>query len=125
MTEKAKTNDEGKAPLAVLPWAAIEELALVQAYGHKKYGDFHNYRKGMEVSRNVSCALRHIAAFMDGETNDPESGRPHLAHALCRLAFVLQNQHDGTVIDDRYGLIDNTGDYLISAEGRAAIRDAT
>ena len=100
--EKAKTNDEGKAPLAVLPWAAIEELALVQAYGHKKYGDFHNYRKGMEVSRNVSCALRHIKAFMDGETNDSESGRPHLAHALCRLAFVLQNQHDGTAIDDRF-----------------------
>jgi hypothetical protein len=39
---------------------------------------------------------------MDGESKDPESGESHLAHAATRLMFVLQNEHDGTVIDDRY-----------------------
>lgn len=99
---KALTYDDGKAPLAQLPWAAIEGLAHVQAYGHKKYKDFNNYRKGMEVSRNLSCALRHIKEYMEGHDVDAESGRNPLEHALCRLAFTLQNIHDGTAIDDRY-----------------------
>lgn len=99
---KALTYDAGKAPLAQLPWAAIEGLAMVQAYGHQKYKDFNNYRKGMEVSRNLSCALRHIKEYMEGFDTDAESGRNPLEHALCRIAFVLQNIHDGTAVDDRY-----------------------
>jgi hypothetical protein len=102
MTEKAKTYDEGKAPLAYLPWAAIDAVALVQSYGHKKYGDFYNYRKGMEVGRNLSCALRHIRDYMNGADVDHESGINPLAHAITRLAFVIQNLQDGTAIDDRY-----------------------
>ena len=99
---KAKTYDEGKEPLAWLPWAAINELSKVQMYGHNKYKDFNNYRKGMEVSRNLSCALRHICSYLVGNDRDSESGCSHLAHALCRIAFVLQNIHDGVEIDDRY-----------------------
>ena len=99
---KAETDDDGKLPLAWLPWAAMESVSRVQAYGHKKYRDFNNYRKGMEVTRNTSCALRHITAYLKGETIDPESGEHHLAHAICRLAFILQNEAEGTQIDDRY-----------------------
>ena len=99
---KAATYDDGKAPLATLPWAAIRQMSYVQAYGHRKYGDFHNYRKGLEVSRNLSCALRHIAEYMEGHDTDHESGVNPLAHAMCRLAFVIQNLEDGTAIDDRY-----------------------
>jgi hypothetical protein len=101
-TSKAKTDDGAKPPLAMLPWAGIREVAHVQAYGHKKYGDFHNFRKGIEVSRNLSCAVRHISDFMDGQDLDSESGRNHLAHAACRLLFTLQNINDGVAIDDRY-----------------------
>lgn len=75
---------------------------MVQAYGAAKYGTTHNYRKGMEISRNLSCSLRHIYDYLDGVDFDRESGRNHLAHAACRLMFVLQNIHDGTAIDDRY-----------------------
>lgn len=99
---KAKTYDEGKDPLAYLPWAGVRAVSQVQAYGHKKYEDYNNYRKGMEEGRNLSCALRHIAAYMEGESLDPESKQSHLAHAACRLLFVLQNQHDKVAIDDRY-----------------------
>lgn len=100
--KKAKTYDEGKAPLAYLPWDGLREVAMVQEYGHKKYGDFYNYRKGMEVGRNLSCAMRHIVDYMDGKDLDDESKRSHLAHAACRVLFVLQNIHDGVAIDDRY-----------------------
>lgn len=100
--KKAETYDDGKPPLAWLPWDGLNEVAMVQAYGHSKYKDFNNFRKGMEVSRNLSCAIRHIAAYQGGESLDPESKRSHLAHAACRLLFILQNEHDKTAIDDRY-----------------------
>jgi hypothetical protein len=101
-TTKALTYDSGKAPLAWLPWAAIRGMSKVQQYGHAKYKDFNNYRKGMEVSRNLSCALRHIAEYLEGHNEDAESKCHPLEHAMCRIAFVLQNIHDGTAIDDRY-----------------------
>jgi hypothetical protein len=99
---KALTYDDGKPPLASLPPAGIRAAALVQAYGKAKYGDDENYRKGMEAKRQMSCALRHIYAWLDGEDLDPESKQSHLAHGACRLLFALQNIHDGTLIDDRY-----------------------
>lgn len=99
---KAETYDDGKPPLANLPWEGIKAVSRVQAYGHKKYKDYNNFRKGMEVSRNLSCAIRHIAAYMEGETLDKESNESHLAHAACRILFVLQNEHDGVAIDDRF-----------------------
>lgn len=102
VTTKAKTYDDGKPPLAHLPWDALREVAMVQAYGQSKYGDFYNYKKGMELSRNLSCAIRHITDFMDGDDLDDESGRSHLAHAACRVLFALQNIKDGVAIDDRY-----------------------
>lgn len=98
----ALTYDDGKPPLANLPPEGMRAVARVQAYGHLKYGQYHNYRKGLEISRNASCAMRHIMAVMDGEDLDPESGEHHFAHAACRLMFVLQNIRDGTMIDDRY-----------------------
>lgn len=100
--DKALTYDDGKEPLARLPWAAVDEMNRVQAYGHKKYKDFDNYRKGMEVTRNLSCAIRHIRDYLNGHDVDHESGLHPLAHAMCRVAFALQNIADGTVIDDRY-----------------------
>jgi hypothetical protein len=99
---KALTYDDGKPPLAWLPWHGLKEVSKVQAYGHRKYGRFWNYKSGLEVSRNCSCAIRHIAAYIEGETLDPESGVNHLAHAAVRLLFVLENLADGTAIDDRY-----------------------
>lgn len=97
---RAKTDDAAKPPLAWLPWGGLEEVAWVQEYGYKKYGDRLNYLRGMEVSRNVSCAHRHLAAYMQGDKIDSESGRSHLAHAACRLLFALQNIADGVAIDD-------------------------
>lgn len=99
--EKAKTNDEGKPPLARLPWKALREVSLVQQYGFQKYGCWDNWRKGMEVSRNLSCSMRHVADYLDGADMDSESGKSHLAHAACRILFTIENLIDGTAIDDR------------------------
>lgn len=100
--EVAKTYDGGKAPLALLPGQALSQVAGVMGYGAQKYGDPHNYRKGMEVTRNLSCAMRHISAYLEGTDYDEESEHHHLAHAAIRVLFVLQNIVDGVEIDDRF-----------------------
>lgn len=99
---KAKTDDSKKAPLAKLPWKALRAVSGVQQYGHGKYGDYYNYKKGMEVSRQISCAIRHLSEYMDGNDLDSESGHNHLAHAATRILFALENVIEGTTIDDRY-----------------------
>lgn len=99
---KAKTDDGAKPPLAMVPPEGLRAVARVQAYGHRKYGDFNNFRKGMEVSRQANCIIRHVMAFMDGEDLDQESGESHIAHAATRCMFLLQNLKDGVAIDDRY-----------------------
>jgi hypothetical protein len=99
---RALTYDDGKPPLAHLPWEALTEVSRVQAYGHQKYKDFNNYRKGLEVSRNLSCALRHIRDYLAGSNQDEESHLHPLAHAAARILFVLQNIQESTAIDDRY-----------------------
>lgn len=101
-SDKARTNDAGKPPLAYLPWGALREVARVQAFGHGKYGEFYNYKQGLEVGRNISCAMRHLADFMDGKDLDDESKVSHLAHAACRALFALENIIDQRAIDDRY-----------------------
>lgn len=102
LDQKAKTDDGDKPPLANLPWKALRKVSAVQAYGHKKYGSYHNFKLGMEVSRNLSCAIRHISEYMDGNDNDKESLQPHLAHAACRILFALENIEDGVSVDDRF-----------------------
>lgn len=98
---RAKTYDEGKPPLARIPWKAVDEMANVQAYGYGKYGSWDNWKKGMEVSRNASCAMRHIRDYMNGVDKDHESGLHPLAHAMIRLAYIIQNEKEGVAIDDR------------------------
>lgn len=99
---KAKTDDSKKPPLAKLPWKALRAVSGVQQYGHKKYGDFYNYKKGMEVTRQISCSMRHLADYLDGNDLDSESGHSHLAHAATRILFALENILDGTSTDDRF-----------------------
>jgi hypothetical protein len=56
-------------------------------HGARKYAAW-NWAKGMPWSVPMACALRHIAAWQKGEDIDPESGQPHLAHAMCNLRML-------------------------------------
>lgn len=93
--------DGGKPRLELLDSGAIEDLAKVLTFGATKY-DAHNWRKGIEVSRLVGAALRHLFAFLRGEDLDPESGLPHVAHAMCNCMFILAMMRDRRDLDDRY-----------------------
>jgi hypothetical protein len=82
----ARFND-GKVPLDLIPLSALIECARVFDYGRKKYAAW-NWAKGMDWSVPYGCLLRHMAAWFDGEDSDPESGLPHLGHAMCNLVML-------------------------------------
>ncbi len=99
--EQAKKADAHKAPLGLIPRAALLEEAEVLAFGAAKY-DVNNWRKGVAWTRMSNAALRHIVAWIDGEDFDDESKLHHLAHARCCLGFLLEYAISHPELDDRY-----------------------
>ena len=93
--------DLGKPRLELVSRQALEGLAMVLGFGAKKYAA-HNWRGGIEYSRLIGAALRHIEAFNDGEDLDPESTLSHIDHAQCCLMFLSDQIKRGTGLDDRY-----------------------
>jgi len=55
----------------------------------------------MAYSRLIDATLRHVYAFADKESIDPESGKSHLAHARCNLAMLLYFIENEVGEDDR------------------------
>lgn len=93
--------DGGKPPLNLLSNIAQRATAEVLAFGARKY-EAHNWRKGIELSRLLAGAMRHLNAFNDGEDLDPESKLPHIDHAACCVMFVQELWRTQPAMDDRY-----------------------
>jgi len=66
----------------------VELTALAMEYGIKKYGR-NNWKKGMEWSRLIDAAQRHVLDIIKGEKTDKDSGNPHLAHALASIHMLI------------------------------------
>jgi hypothetical protein len=96
--------DEGKLKLMILDTLGdpdfLAEIAAVLEFGAKKY-EPRNWEKGMAWSRPYNATRRHLLAFARGESNDPETGRHHLAHATCCLMFLFHYDRKGMPGDDR------------------------
>ncbi len=99
--ENGKKYDELKPPMELLSHEALVEIAKVMGHGRTKYGAY-NYRKGIEYSRIIGAAYRHLGAFNSGQDLDPESGISHIAHlgacAMMLLDYIREHQE----LDDRY-----------------------
>jgi len=93
--------DAGKPDLGLIDSVALVEMAKVLDFGAQQYAR-HNWRKGMQWSRLIAAALRHINAFNDGEDYADDSGLNHLAHAAVCLTFLLRYHKEGAGTDDRY-----------------------
>lgn len=90
-----------KVPLWLLSPVAKAAWALAQFAGLKKYGAW-NWR-GTEVLASVylSAAMRHLDAYLSGETHDPEDGTHHLGNVMACCAILLDAAACGKLIDDR------------------------
>ncbi len=100
VTCEATKHDAGKRRFDLLPANALAQVADVYTYGAEKY-DTHNWRKGMDWSRVFSAVQRHLWAFWSGTDNDPESGLPHLAHAVFGCFTLLEYMKSKQERDDR------------------------
>lgn len=60
-----------------------------------------NWMKGMKWSVPIGCILRHAQAIQRGESADPETGFPHMAHIQCNLIMLLLYRETYREGDDR------------------------
>ena len=92
---------EAKPKLSDTPTIGIQLMGEVHTNGAAKYGRF-NWREH-QVSATVyyDAAQRHLMAWFNGETIDPESGLPHLAHAMACCNILLDAEKSGKLNDNR------------------------
>jgi hypothetical protein len=92
--------DNDKVRLELLPFDALMEVGKVLTVGAKKYGS-RNWEKGIDHSRLYGAAFRHLAASVQRQDIDDESGLDHLAHCACEVLFLLAYHLRKVGKDDR------------------------
>lgn len=92
-------QDEGKLDYSLVPEEWEQGLAMVLAFGAKKYGKntWQQVENGRE--RYYSALRRHLSAWRDGEFTDKESGLPHLYHVAVNAFFLEYYTPHGEVVD--------------------------
>ena len=81
--------DHGKPQPRLLPPKPLMSIVDVLTYGAHKYAP-DNWKKVPQArERYADALLRHVFAWLDGESHDPESGLHHLSHAGCCILFLL------------------------------------
>ena len=81
--------DDGKARWELIPFRAMRDVVDVLTYGSRKYAD-DNWKIVPDArKRYISAAFRHLTGWAGGEKKDSETGKSHLAHAICCLLFLL------------------------------------
>lgn len=90
-----------KVPLRLVPPALNIFVAKVMELGAKKYGAFNWRGNSVRLTVYIEAAQRHLAALLDGQKDDEESGLPHAAHAAACMGIILDAWHNGNLIDDR------------------------
>jgi hypothetical protein len=80
--------DGGKPRWTLLPLDALEDAVRVLTLGATKYapGNWMHVPDGK--TRYLDAAFRHLSARALGEVADPETGLPHLSHAICCCLFA-------------------------------------
>ncbi|MEZ2746326.1 dATP/dGTP diphosphohydrolase domain-containing protein [Halopseudomonas bauzanensis] len=90
-----------KVPLHLWPTTATVVGSMALLDGALKYGRANFRSGGVRASIYFDACNRHLNAWFEGEDNDPDSGLPHLGHALACLAVVVDAQAAGRLTDDR------------------------
>lgn len=94
-------HDQEKVQLELFSARWLIGVGQVLTFGAKKY-HAHNWRHGIQRSRLIGAALRHVVAYLGGEDFDPETGLLHLHHASCCLMFASELHFTRPDLDDRW-----------------------
>lgn len=90
-----------KVSLSKFPAVGIVHGAHAMMDGAAKYGAYNWRAKKVGASIYVDAAMRHIAAWFEGEELAKDSQVHHLGHAIACCAILLDAQETGNLIDDR------------------------
>lgn len=84
--ENALRYNVGKLKWSLVHFASLEPMIKVLEKGALKYSA-RNWAKKMEEKTLLESAQRHLAALIDGEQIDPETGESHIGHLMCNCMF--------------------------------------
>ena len=104
-TSPGLKNDNAKSRVDLLDpdfLLAVGDALRFGAEKYKEHGGSSNWRRGINISRLVASALRHLLAIMRGEDIDSESGLPHTAHLGCCVQFLHWTLKHKPEFDDRF-----------------------
>jgi hypothetical protein len=108
---KGNKLDTGKPRMTLIPVEFMIGLGKALTFGAKKYND-HNFRKGIELTRLLDAAERHLKMELAGIDQDRDSGLPHWAHAAASLAMYAFIKKWHKHMDDRYKYTDEEKESL-------------
>lgn len=90
-TTGGRKFDADKLEYGLTPPLAYKAMVDVLTFGAQKY-ERDNWKRVPDSKRRYFDALqRHVWAWKEGEVLDPESGKHHLAHAMCCLYFLYEH----------------------------------
>jgi len=89
--------DQEKPQWTLVPFKAFDHVVEVLTIGARKYAP-DNWKKVPNArQRYIDAAFRHMSAYAGGEKLDAETGKNHLAHAMCCLLFLLAFDLDSSL----------------------------
>ena len=93
-TQVGRKDDQEKTRLDLIEPEFIEQLGKVLTFGAKKY-EPNSWQKVEDAENRYYGALfRHLLAYRNGETEDPESKLSHLAHIACNAMFLMHFEQE-------------------------------
>jgi len=107
-TTTASTGGSKGVKLArfdLIPAKPLFLLAKLFGIGAKKY-ELRNWERGYEWSKSFGALMRHAWAFWAGETDDPESGLPHMVHVAWHALAMTEWLETHPEFDDRPTTLD-------------------
>lgn len=108
-----KKYDEDKLRFDLIPPITFKALASILTMGASKYGP-NNWQNLEDFeARYTGALMRHLNAWRSGEKKDPESGHPHLWHALCNVVFLIWREDNGVKGNATCGMCEGKGYAII------------
>ncbi len=90
-----------KLPVHLFPTTVKYYACLALLDGALKYGRANWRKAGVRASIYYDACNRHLDRWFEGEDIDPDSGLPHLAHAIACLSIIVDATVKGNLKDDR------------------------
>jgi len=88
-TGAVRDKDDNKPKLSLLPVLSLLRIGMLYTRGAKKY-DSWNWAKGMPYSEFMNSAMRHLFAFLRGDTDED-----HLSAICFNIMSIIHFQELG------------------------------